>query len=395
MQKKSLLILACFAGVMIGIAVYVAVKQQPVESVGAAGPLYPDLTESLNDIAQVSIRDAQSQATLNRDGDVWVVAEKGGYPADVSKLRKQLLALARSQRKEQKTSNPDLYGRLGVQDIQSADATGVVVSLTGVTTPGDLIVGKTGTGSIGTYIRFANEDAAWLVNEAIDFSAQPADWIKEQVVDIPSTQVKRVQIQRNDDRNLTIMKPTLNTPNFVVVDLPEGRELLSPSASNAVATALESLTIEDALVAENVEIPKEGLVVTTIETFDGQRIVARSWEADQRYLTSISVEFDPGLFMATDEPKDAETAGNDAASEESGDDDIAENEQARPEGNAQVAAGSSDGTSEIVLAQARAESNQEAVHGWVFEIPQYKFNNLTKKWDDILKPLPAAAEDNE
>ncbi|MDJ0657652.1 MAG: hypothetical protein QNJ40_26065, partial [Xanthomonadales bacterium] len=48
-----------------------------------------------------------------------------------------------------------------------------------------------------------------------------------------------------------------------------------------------------------------------------------------------------------------------------------------------VMEGQDDGTD----IAAEAEAIQSRVSGWVFEIPSYKYSNLTKTMEDLLKPL--------
>ena len=48
--------------------------------------------------------------------------EKGGYPADTGKVRKLLIGIAQSTMLEQKTSNAERYGELGVADPTAAPA---------------------------------------------------------------------------------------------------------------------------------------------------------------------------------------------------------------------------------------------------------------------------------
>ena len=55
--------------------------------------------------------------TQTVDKETWTVAERDNYPADTGRLRKLLLELAEARLLEEKTSNPELYDRLKVEDI--------------------------------------------------------------------------------------------------------------------------------------------------------------------------------------------------------------------------------------------------------------------------------------
>ena len=59
----------------------------------------------------------------------WTVAERANYPADVSKLRKLLLALSDAKIVEEKTSNPASYAIIGVEDPTMPGAAGAEIEL--------------------------------------------------------------------------------------------------------------------------------------------------------------------------------------------------------------------------------------------------------------------------
>jgi hypothetical protein len=80
--------------------------------------LLPSLAGELNTVTALSVRrgSATPTVTVHRQGGHWTVAERGDYPADVSKLRKLLLALSDAKVIEQKTSNPASFPVIGVED---------------------------------------------------------------------------------------------------------------------------------------------------------------------------------------------------------------------------------------------------------------------------------------
>ena len=109
----------------------------PCWATAAAGDdealLLPDLKGQLNDIRRVVITGPGNEviATLERGAELWTVAERNNYPADVGSIRKNLLALAEARIVEEKTSSPEFYERLGVQDLADEGAGGVQLTLTG------------------------------------------------------------------------------------------------------------------------------------------------------------------------------------------------------------------------------------------------------------------------
>ena len=128
MNIKSLIILV--ACLIIGASAYFfSTANKSINSVEKIGTAFiPGLLGKLNDVATIEITNANNQvlATLLKNEDSWVVKEKKRYPADITKIRASLLAIAEAKILEQKTSNPDLYAKLRCREIwRHEDAQGV------------------------------------------------------------------------------------------------------------------------------------------------------------------------------------------------------------------------------------------------------------------------------
>ena len=118
MKAKTLYSLIAAALLALIAAWWVNSSQKPAsETAEKPAQLVPGLREQLNDINAITITGAENKvlATLRRGADGWTIAEKAGYPADLTKLREFLIKLADATVLEQKTSNPKLgvvgYGR--------------------------------------------------------------------------------------------------------------------------------------------------------------------------------------------------------------------------------------------------------------------------------------------
>src|SRR5207245_4514067 len=74
----------------------------------------PSLAAKLGDVASVGLARNGLMVTFVRDGDDWLVSEKGNYPAAAGKVRQIALAMADLTLIEPKTQKTDLYPRLDV-----------------------------------------------------------------------------------------------------------------------------------------------------------------------------------------------------------------------------------------------------------------------------------------
>jgi hypothetical protein len=99
-----------------------------------------NLAPRVGDVAAIVVHRGDETTTIAHHGAVWTVAEKGGYPADIAKVRQTLLGLAELTYVEPKTSKAELYPRLEVEDkgksalVEVKDGSGAKL--------GELIVGK-------------------------------------------------------------------------------------------------------------------------------------------------------------------------------------------------------------------------------------------------------------
>ena len=117
MQTRSLILLASATVVLVAIAIVVLASGDRGVSRAAPGqPAFPALAAKLGDVASVTVSRNGTTMTLIRDGDSWLVAEKGNYPANAAKISQIVRAMADLTLVEPKTQKPDLYPRLEVED---------------------------------------------------------------------------------------------------------------------------------------------------------------------------------------------------------------------------------------------------------------------------------------
>lgn len=377
MGSKSLLVLAAATALAIGLAVWLSTDRgaTPQEETGA---LLPGLRESLNDVTELAVSSRGNKATLRRTESGWVVAERNDFPADTATLREQLIALADATVLERKTSNPEFYGELGVGDPEDEGKGGVLVAVSRSGESADVIVGDTNDRRGGSsYVRRATEDQALLVNGTFRLDPDPVTWLRKDILDVPATRVRRVAVTRDENLLLEAVKAEESATQFLVSNVPEERELTSPSAAGTVGGALAALRLDDVVPAGDVERP-ESATQTVYETFDGLRITSRAWEADEQHYVTFDASYDESLLADAEAPADDEDS---AATEDEGD----------PESQMESGADVSD-TADVA---AEAEAIAERVEGWVYVIPSYKFTNLTKSVDDLLKPLEDEDDEDE
>ena len=183
MKARHLIILVVAAVIAILATLWTGSLHDTSPPAGAGALLAPGLEAKLNDVSAVVVKGKDETVTLEKGTDAWIVREKGGYPADTGKVRKLLIGLSKATLLEQKTSNPERYGELGVADLEpaapadatppadkSAEPATTAGSLVDVQVPLEgtdhfmLLIGKTARGATGTYVRKSGDTQSWLAS---------------------------------------------------------------------------------------------------------------------------------------------------------------------------------------------------------------------------------------
>jgi hypothetical protein len=376
MNSKKLLILCVVAIVAIAGGVWLA-GERASNGGETTAKLYPDLDKKLNDATVIAIFTAgdKKSVELARKDSAWRVTERDSYAADETKLRKLLVSIADAELSEEKTSNPENYASLGVEDLNNAAATGVRIEVSGVEPPVNLIVGKQGPGVQSRYVRRAGEEKSWLVDTQIDNSSTPKDWLRKSILDVSADRIQSATITTPNAKPYSAAKAARSDANFAVEGLPKGRELSSPTAANGLATALAGLTLSDVEPASAFTVKPEAQA--TFRTFDGLAIELDGWSRDDKRFIAVRAHHDAALAdrfkLPAAESKDeaAKKESSNEASEASKDPQQKAEEPAKDAAKPNVA--------------EEAKTTGDKLTGWVFEIPDYKYDSIFKPLQEMLK----------
>lgn len=367
MTSRRLIILAALAIVAIASALFLT--RQPASPPGAATELlYPKLEAELNSVTGLKIYKAGDVAAvqLTRKGNGWTVDDRSGYDADTGKVNRLLHAIAKARPIEEKTANPENYAALGVQDVSDPKATGARIELIGAPTPVNLIVGKPGPGAQAAYVRRGGEAASWLVNESIDAQASADAWLRKDVINVAADRVQSATVTVAGGKPYAASKKSRADADFQVDPLPKGKELSSPSAADGFATALTAVTLADVRSAKEFDADKPA-AHATIKTFDGLVVDVDGWVKEGKHYIAIRTSYDEAL------EKQFHVA------------------QAEPEKKADAAEGPSPAAVPTKPAETSVNANDEAktlapkLAGWVYEVPDYKYEAIFKPLDELLK----------
>jgi hypothetical protein len=379
MSRKGLIALAVALVVLGALAFFGQRGRSTAPTTG--GPILPGLQAALNDVVEIKISKAggETVATIDKHADGWSVVERAGYPADVTKLRQSLVALAEAKILETKTANPAFYDRLGVQDISSDKATGLAVA---ISVPGKdfgtLILGDA-KGSKQRYVRRASEAQSYLIDRDPSFPKTAAQWLDPVILDVRGNRVRQVTIKHPDGEVLTISKPNADAMNFDVAGVPKGRELLYPGVANVIGNSLRELNLEDVERADNTTPDKA--VQVEFRSFDGLivRAVGAKRGDDAWVAFSASVDAD-------------QVAQNQAAAKAAQKPAAGEAAATRPDAgkSAGTAAPADGGAAKPAEAPADPTAEAQAINArvmaWRYKLATFQYDQMTRRMADLLKP---------
>jgi len=327
MSRQRFVQLLLAAVVAISIALFMnARRNQSAETAGL--PVFPGLAADLGSATTVSLQkgSATPSVTLHKSGDIWTVAERADYPADLNKLRKLLLSLGDAKIIEEKTSDPQRFASIGV-DEPATGAGGVEVT---VTTPKDkraLIVGKSVGG--GNFVRRPGETTSYSVEPGITADADPHYWIDAHLLNIDSAQIQELDVKPLGGPAYAIHRakpadapakpdavakpadtgaasaaetppapaPALAKDTFTLDGTPAGRKPLESAALGASTNTLSALNADDVAPASSIDFAQASQATITLT--DGSVLTLTGTVVGDKHWIQVTSSKDTALSAKT------------------------------------------------------------------------------------------------
>jgi len=322
MSRQRFIALMVAAALAISGALYLSAQRNLQRDTHGAA-LIPTLAGELNTVTALSVRRGSAAPTVTvheKDGR-WTVAERGDYPADVTKLRKLLLALSDAKIVEEKTSNPANFAVIGVEDPSSPAATGAEISVTARDGKHAVIIGKPVGG--GNFARRSGGNASYSVEPGISFESEPRLWIDSRLLDVAVGGIQRIEVKPAAGPAYTVHRmaaastnsgaaapansaaagaspaASKSDDNFTLDGVPPGRKAADSVQIAPSPTAFSGLTADDVTPAGDVDFSKA--TVATVTLSDGNVITVSGAVVGDKHWILVKASKDAAL--------DAKTAG--------------------------------------------------------------------------------------
>jgi len=312
-------------------------------------PMYPNLDVSA--AASLTIQSGEGNIEIITDqyGD-WIVPDRSGYPARPGPIVQTIGGLSDLELLEAKTARADWHHFLGLVD-PSDGGNGVRITLRDGEGQllADVVVGNQPSGNVTEpdgreriHVRRADEDQTWLVRGTLSLRTDVTAWLATHLYDIEAARVREARIAPGTDESYTLRRESGDV-GFELLELPVGREILSPYVVETTATALTDMEVED--VRPESEVDLSGGFEITFQTFDGLELTFEIADPDgpNAGWATLLARF-TGMPDAT--PREA-----------------------------------------AAVAEEAANINLLA-DGWAFQLPAFQARQMTLTLGDLLRPLP-------
>jgi hypothetical protein len=348
MSSKKLGVLAIVAAAMVIWAVVQSRQSRPEPAAGVSAYLIqgPDLDA----IASITIGTGAKAVKLQRQAKGFEVTNKDNYPADVKAINDLITNSMDVKTSQLATSNPSNHADLGVTEEKARYV--VKFFKTDGTLLTGLIVGNAKDGGQGTYVRLVTSNDVFITSTSPWIRDTALDYVNQELLAVRSEDLDSVTVISPNGRY--VLRKKADSESFEMPGLPEGKKL-KESDARTVATATTSLRFDDVKKGPDSSLDFTRQYVCKLK--DSTLYTLRIAQRDGKTFATCHAEFtDPNKVQMDPSKVDSK--------------EELQKKEAK------------------LLAQERALKFAALHTGWVYEIPSWKAQYLTKDVNDVLEDLP-------
>ncbi|MDE2181747.1 MAG: DUF4340 domain-containing protein [Alphaproteobacteria bacterium] len=313
-RRRNLAILAAAAVVSVVLAVLALDHRAAVEAPKyPPHEFFPGLAGELNQVSRIHVASKTGAFDIVfKPTKGWVVPGRNNYPASIDEVRKTLVGIAALETMDPKTARPDWYHFVDLD----APPKGNAVIITLANDKGDalatLIAGKTedigdASGSVGLFARKPDDAQSWLVRSPFTPRADQTHWLDKDVVNVDRSRIEETDVTPSSGPAYSVSRAKPSDPDFMLDQMPKGRELAYAGSPDTVATAITNFTFDDIKPADGMDFSHAARLVT--KTFDGLVVTAEVVKQGADYWCRLAANAQPGK---TDAAKEAEAVNTHA-----------------------------------------------------------------------------------
>jgi hypothetical protein len=329
-----------------------AVAMSKISSITKTSPGGPGyLIQGLDpdQIAGITVGKGDEQTRLVRRRQNFVVVNLDNYPALASEINKLITTCLDIRTAELYTDNPANHKDLGVTEEDASHLVKFFRADSNLMT--GVVIGKQKERNEGIgYVRRVEDNSVYVTAAQIPWiKRRPTDYVEQELISVKREDIESVTVSCPNE---TYMLRAGDNDAVSLDNLPEGKTLKNDVA-NGVLTALAEMRFDDV----NSESSRKGLIF------------------DRRYICRLKDSTGYTFWLAKDGDKwfakcDAQFADQTPVTMTQG--EVESEEQLKKK--------------EVkLLAQAAAEEFSRKHRGWVYQIPDYAADNMTKPLSELIE----------
>jgi len=250
-------------------------------------PIFPELAETQSQVDALEIETRDYRLKLRRSGEGWVASSQADYPIRAEAATTLIADIAALRKVEPKTSKPEWFPLIGVEDRGIEGARSRLVRLhSGDDVLAQLLVGKVSTSMGadligGTFVRVPGEVQSWLASGLVEIPPVQQAWFGE-LFDIQGPELRRISIREGDEVVFDAKRDSESAAYELVSYAPAYAEegaSIKVNLLQRLARVLVSTPLSSARPAADVTRPADARTVT-FETASGLSLEARIAEVD-------------------------------------------------------------------------------------------------------------------
>lgn len=357
MNNRNLVILALIAAIALTVAVIqYRTANQPVRTETATGS-YLIQGMDTSSITSIKINEGEGKKlTMRKEGGEFVVADKDGYPADSEKINDLITNLLDVKIQEKVTDSkenfPDLEIGTRAGEVRFFNVSGGLI--TGV------CIGKRAPEIDGSYVRLSDSNNVYLAENTPRISVAPSRFLDKQLLNLDTKKITKITVEDPNGKYTITSEP--NSSSAKLEGVPEGKQVKG-SDYRRVFSALNRLTFDD--------VRKESNAPTDLKF-------------DHKYICELSDKRIYELQIA----KEGESYFLKCRGKYTGPENITK--QRRKESKQEL-----EKKEALLLAQQKVQEFNAKCTGWVYEISEYKAENLIKDFGQLVEDIPEPEKEKE
>ena len=357
MRRNSLfgLGLAAVAAVVLAI-VLVGREASENQTLDGDERMFAGLLGRANDVSIIEVVGGGEKFSIERVGERWIVPEKSNYPAKFEVVKKIIMDVAELELTAKKTNDPERHGVLGLAS-PSAEMGGALAlqmfDQEGASLASLLVGDKDRSGRDLRYVRYPNDNQAWLGSGGPEVAVDLLDWVDKNLISIRHDRVRKIFFSHEDGDSAELERLDRALFKYSIKNLPSGMKMASPAIVNASGGALSFLQFLDVRPLVEVSAGVEPVTRTRLQTWDGLIVTISLFEYDDLIWAHISAVFDQQLFIPLEKSVEAED--------------------------------SSENLNKVQSIQREAQEIESRHNQWVYLIEDEKIEKLSRRSEDLIK----------